>query len=108
MQRAKTAIENESTLLVSDYQAVQEAAPSATVVVVGYPQIFSESLDNCSWLNSDERTQLNSLSVLFDHIEAAAAQQAGVKYVSVLGALAGHELCTEDPWVYPCRPAAGP
>jgi lysophospholipase L1-like esterase len=101
LQRAKTAIENESTLLVSDYEAVQEAAPSATVVVVGYPQLFSASQDNCSWLNSDERTQLNSLSVLFDQIEAAAAQQAGVKYVSVLGALAGHELCTEDPWVYP-------
>ncbi|MGD0246760.1 MAG: SGNH/GDSL hydrolase family protein [Streptosporangiaceae bacterium] len=101
LQEAKNTIENESVVLVNDYKAIQETVSSATVVVVGYPRLFSATQDTCRWLSSDERTELNELSVLFDQVEAAAAEQANVDYVSVLGALAGHELCTENSWVYP-------
>jgi lysophospholipase L1-like esterase len=89
-------------LLVNDYTSIANADKSARVVVVGYPSLFPSGTPvGCGWLASNEKTALRALATEFDHTMAAAAASAGVQYVSVLSVLAGHELCTSTPWVYP-------
>src|SRR3954454_4476167 len=89
-------------VLVNDYAAIKAADPTGHISVVGYPQLLpSGSAVNCSWLAANEKTQLNALTVEFDTTMANAAASAGVRYVSVLSVLAGHEMCTSNSWVYP-------
>ncbi len=77
---------------------------AAHVVVVGYPRIFPTTKPhNCAWLSERERKALNGVALQVDDTLRQAAAKAVVDYVSVLGVLAGHELCTADSWVYPIR-----
>lgn len=97
--------------LVAEYQTVQAASRAARVVVVGYPRLFPSSFGSvvrCPWLAPTERIVLNRLGRFLDEILSAKASAAGVEYVSVFSALAGHELCTGDSWVYALGPFGGP
>jgi lysophospholipase L1-like esterase len=92
--------------LVHAYEAVKAHALGAQVVVVGYPRLFptmGHPIDNCGWLQGKERSGVNNLVAAADSVMTSAAQEAGVEYVSVLDALEGHELCTEDSWMNPIR-----
>lgn len=105
LREAENAIETEEPILEADYKGVQSADPDATVIVVGYPQLFPSTRaaqTGCHfWLADNERAGLVRLSAMMDLVIQQAAQAAGVKYVQTLGVLAGHELCTDAPWVYP-------
>lgn len=90
--------------LDATYAAVRKAAPQADLAVVGYPQLFpSRAADvaGCAWLSDDERRGLNRTARLLNRAIAAAANRAGALYVDVSRSLRGHELCSEDSWVYP-------
>lgn len=92
--------------LVDAYNAVKAHASGAQVVVVGYPRLFptkDRPITDCGWLQGKERSGLNGLVTTADDVMRSAARDAGVGYVSVLDALAGHELCTEDSWMNPIR-----
>ena len=90
--------------LVALFSRLRWALPTAKIVAVGYPYLFPQRQPKghhlCGWLEPGERQNLNKLTDALDREEAAAAAQAGIKHVSVLDALAGHELCTTDSWVY--------
>lgn len=93
----------QSSILPSIMNAVAKY-PGARVVLVGYPRLFptSQSLAvGCGWLTDTKRRRLNTLASYFDSAYAAAAARAGVKYVSVLGSLKNHELCSQNSWVVP-------
>jgi lysophospholipase L1-like esterase len=92
----------------------------ANVIVVGYPNIFPTTkakIVNCPWLQPEERGQLNVLAGKLDTVTrnavSAARRKFGrsrgfrISYASTLKALAGHELCTRDSWVYPLGPSGG-
>ena len=86
------------------YNAVKTEAPKATIVVVGYPQLFPNSQQQttgCGWFDNNERSTLNSLAQLLDQELGAAATGVGVNYVSTLNVMAGHELCTRHSWINP-------
>ncbi|MGV9310654.1 SGNH/GDSL hydrolase family protein [Streptomyces sp. NPDC003691] len=85
-----------SNSLKGHYEAVQKAAPNATVIVVGYPRLFPETKEeeDCSWLNNDERIALNALGAKVNTAIAARAREAGVEFVDVQNATDNHEMCT--------------
>jgi hypothetical protein len=78
------------------------ASGGADVVLVGYPDIvapLARRLAHCSWLSEAEKPRLRRLERVLDEELRGAASDAGVPYLSVRPALAGHELCTTEPWV---------
>lgn len=90
--------------LVALFSRLRSALPGAQIVAVGYPYLFPPThagTKRCGWLEPVEQTNLNRLTAAVDNVEAAAAHEAKVKYVSVLDVLSGHELCTPQSWVYP-------
>ncbi len=90
--------------LLDTYRAVRKAAPRARLVVVGYPRLFPRrqaDVTGCPWLESRERRALNAAGDLLNFEIRLAAWRAGARYVDVADALAGHELCTKDSWIFP-------
>ena len=85
--------------LTAVYTELKNELGGARVIVVGYPRIFpTVKAHNCAWLSDSERKDLNTVSGEIDQMIKDAASAAGVGFVSVLGVLAGHELCTADSW----------
>lgn len=92
--------------LAAAYAAVEHAASSSRVVVVGYPNLmnttsFEDAEKHCGWIHRGAWPKFMEAA---DHMDAAvekAASAADLEYVSTLDALAGHELCTANSWIYP-------
>jgi lysophospholipase L1-like esterase len=109
--KAATGIQKEKGVLELDYRLVKLADRSATLLVVGYPRLFDDTNGFCGvrWLGAGfkpaELTALNNLSAELNQVIAAAAADEGVTYIPVTNALAGHELCSTDPWVVQVNPA---
>ncbi|MEY9886718.1 lysophospholipase L1-like esterase [Catenulispora sp. MAP12-49] len=80
--------------LANTYSAIRSAAPSARVVVMGYPEFYD--LGNswiCPGLSTTDRTALNNAADTLDGIIQTAAQNAGDSYADVKSRFSGHELC---------------
>jgi lysophospholipase L1-like esterase len=102
-QGAGQYLANLTARLVQDvYPAIHKAYPKARLVHVGYPLLASERLgDTCTWLAPSEQTVPNDVITAVDKaIKTATAESGLVEYIDVSHALAGHEVCTKDPWVY--------
>ena len=81
--------------------AVRAAAPSATVVLVGYPRVFADgrSLFSCSLVRPGDQRWLNGVVSQLDDALEAAARRTGVRYADVEDAFAGHTACEPAPLV---------
>lgn len=82
-------------------EAVQERAPQATVVVVGYPRIAPPS-GTCLGLlplATGDYAYLGQLNRALSDAVLAAAEDAGAERVDVYAASRGHDVCSDDPWV---------
>jgi lysophospholipase L1-like esterase len=93
--------------LVRALKRIQVAAPRARVALVGYPRIFpAQQSDNvaCGWLTPTERQRANTLAAWFNTVYTQAAVRAHVTFISVADALDGHELCTNDSWMFEVNP----
>ena len=95
--------------LVGVVRAVRAKAPSARVLLVGYPQVVPAS-GGCSKTpyvaGGDFARRANQ--GLTDAVRRAASA-AGVGYVDVWSASAGHDVCSADPWINgPSGPGAAP
>jgi len=99
LAKVEAKLPSEQKTLASDYIDVHLADPGATLLIVGYPQIF-EDTSHCGAITTEEEKALNVLTGKVDAMIARAAAADKFSYVSVLGALAGHEMCTEHPWLY--------
>jgi lysophospholipase L1-like esterase len=76
------------------------AAVGATVVVLGYPRVFSGS--GCLGtlgISSTERTKANALADALDRVVAAHAAADGVTYESAIAAFTAHAVCSWSPWL---------
>ncbi|MEO6083698.1 MAG: SGNH/GDSL hydrolase family protein [Umezawaea sp.] len=80
------------------FAAVAERAPGAKVVVLGYPRLF-EARSCAGGLSAAKRAAVNGGADLLAEVTAAAAAAAGVAFVDVREAFAGHGICGADPWV---------
>jgi hypothetical protein len=86
--------------LDATYQAIRQAAPNATVVVLGYPHLFDPAA-TCpeGGLSVGKRQVLNEAADDLTQVIADRAQAAGFTFVDVRAQFAGHEICTDAPWI---------
>ncbi|WP_137815948.1 SGNH/GDSL hydrolase family protein [Gandjariella thermophila] len=97
VQRAETEVRN--TLpgkLDRTYAAIHGAAPSARVVVMGYPRLFATG---ACWLSASKRTTLNDAADLLATTIAGRAAAAHFTFVDGRSAFAGHGICAASPWI---------
>ncbi|MEU1280453.1 SGNH/GDSL hydrolase family protein [Streptomyces sp. NPDC005805] len=82
------------------YSAIRAKAPSARVVVLGYPRFYKLNGSCIAGLTENERAAINGAS---DHLNAAIAKRAadhGYAFGSVVGTFTGHEICSGAAWLH--------
>jgi hypothetical protein len=82
--------------LVSMYLDIKEKTDNGKVYVLGYPKIFATNGDCRLGVNLDpeERRTAQGLVGYLNAVIKAATEKAGVQYIDVEHAFAGHELCS--------------
>jgi lysophospholipase L1-like esterase len=76
-------------------------APSARVVVLGYPELYDLSKSSsCIGLSTTDRTDLNQAAGELDSAIQAAAGRYGDVFVDVRPDFAGHEICDSSSWLH--------
>ncbi len=87
-------------ILLDDlYAVIQAEAPNATVIVLGYPRLFSGS--TCGRALGISRTEQLAANGLVDAIDAVTAERAatyGFTYMSAIARFTGHALCSPSQW----------
>jgi lysophospholipase L1-like esterase len=82
------------------YAAIRSAAPSAQVVVLGYPH-FYQVPGTCSVGLSDVKRQaIDGGADTLDSVISDRASAAGFSFVDVRGSFSGHEICSDDVWLH--------
>lgn len=107
LARASVRIAGLQPALTKAYGLIKFVAPSARLVVVGYPRLFpndQSKTTGCGWLSDDMRKVLINIGDQLNRVIQAAAKDAGADFVSVNDALDGHELCTAKTWMNPIEP----
>jgi lysophospholipase L1-like esterase len=76
------------------------AAATATIVVLGYPHVFSgASCFGTLGISSTEESKANQLSDALDAVISHQASLYGVTYKSAISAFTGHAVCSSTPWL---------
>ncbi|GAA3774276.1 SGNH/GDSL hydrolase family protein [Streptomyces chiangmaiensis] len=85
--------------LDSVYSAISAKAPSAHVVVLGYPRFYKLGT-TCLGLSQTKRSAINGAA---DHLDAAIAKRAadhGFTFGDVRTTFTGHEICSGSSWLH--------
>lgn len=86
--------------LASLYSTIRSRAPSARVVVVGYPRLFNgEECNLASRISPGEQAELNRTADLLDSKIAQQASTAGFRFVDPRAAFTGHAVCDDVEWI---------
>ena len=86
--------------LAALYAAIRTRAPSAVVVVVGYPRIFNgQDCNALTWFSSSEGTKLNATADLLNATTAAQAEAAGFRFANPTTPFIGHAWCGSPEWI---------
>jgi lysophospholipase L1-like esterase len=80
--------------LNSALQAIRARAPSAKIVLLGYPDLYDLSKSStCIGLSTTDRTALNGAADALDSAMSTAAAGNGATFADVRGQFAHHEIC---------------
>lgn len=82
------------------YSAIKGKAPSARVVVLGYPRFYKLGGSCLAGLTEGERRAINGAA---DHLNTATAKRAadhGFTFGDVTTTFSGHEICSGDSWLH--------
>lgn len=82
------------------YSAIRAKAPSAHVVVLGYPRFYKLGVPTCLGLSETKRKALNDAA---DYIDAATEKRArdhGFTFGDVRPTFTGHEICSGSSWMH--------
>ncbi|MGW4272187.1 SGNH/GDSL hydrolase family protein [Streptomyces seoulensis] len=82
------------------YSAIRAKAPSARVVVLGYPHFYQLRGACARGLEDKERAALNAA---IDHLDGVIARHAtghGFSFADARSAFEGHEICSAGPWLH--------
>ncbi len=85
--------------LDSVYSAIRAKAPSARVVVIGYPRFYKLGTV-CVGLSETKRSAINNAA---DYLNTALAKRAaahGYVFGDVRTTFAGHEICSGSSWLH--------
>ena len=82
------------------YNNIRSHAPSARVVVLGYPRFYHD-VWYCIGLSSTSRNKINEGADVLDMAISAAASRHGFAFADVRSAFAnGHEICDSGSWLH--------
>ncbi len=82
------------------YGSISGLAPSAEVVVVGYPRIFmGEDCNALTWFSPEEESRLNATADLLNGLLASVASAHGFGFADPTGAFIGHAVCDNPEWI---------
>lgn len=98
--RIAATIDQTADRLAEVFRLVQQRAPEARVLAVGYPQILTadRACDVLPLAESDQRAAAQLAEQLDDTVRRAA-EETGVDFLDVHAATEGHDICAEEPWV---------
>ncbi|KUJ67332.1 lipase [Streptomyces albus subsp. albus] len=82
------------------YNAISSRAPSAHVVVLGYPRFYKLNGSCLAGLSDTERAAINSASDYLNEVIAKRAADHGYTFAGVTSAFSGHEICSGDAWLH--------
>ena len=86
--------------LIGLYAAIRSRAPSAKVVVVGYPRVFmGVDCNALTWFSPSEQARLNQTADLLNARTAAVAAAQGFTYTDPTGAFTGHAVCDNPEYI---------
>jgi lysophospholipase L1-like esterase len=82
------------------YASIRSKAPSAKVVVVGYPRIFNgEDCNAFTWFSPSEETRLNATADLINSRTSAQAAAKGFSFANPTSRFVGHAVCDTVEWL---------
>ncbi|MGO4255554.1 SGNH/GDSL hydrolase family protein [Marmoricola sp. RAF53] len=88
-------------------RAIQDKAPSAYIVVVGYPKVIPDE-NPCPAVATARAEDYAGTALMFTQFQAyaeSAARQTGSYFADLWPATSSHDVCSTEPWV---RPASAP
>ncbi|MEV7852490.1 SGNH/GDSL hydrolase family protein [Streptomyces sp. NPDC088183] len=86
--------------LDSVYTAIRAKAPSARVVVLGYPRFYKIGGGCAVGLSDKVRTAINGAADLLNTTTAKRAADHGFAFADVAGKFTGHEICSGSAWLH--------
>ncbi|MEJ3744363.1 SGNH/GDSL hydrolase family protein [Actinomycetes bacterium KLBMP 9797] len=82
------------------YDRIRALAPSARVVVVGYPRLFNgEECNLIARISPGEQAELNAAANLLATTIAGRAGAHGFAFVDARGPFTGHAVCDDVEWI---------
>jgi hypothetical protein len=82
------------------YASIRTRAPSAKVVVVGYPRIFNgEDCNAGTWFSPSEESRLNATADLLNSKTSAQASAKGFSFANPTSRFIGHAVCDDVEWL---------
>jgi lysophospholipase L1-like esterase len=84
--------------LRATYAAIRDRAPSATVLVLGYPELVArDHIDGCGAMDDTDAPVLHRAAVKFlGIIRREVARHRGFRYVGLVKTFRGHPACNDD------------
>ncbi|MGW7266767.1 SGNH/GDSL hydrolase family protein [Streptomyces sp. NPDC054842] len=86
--------------LDSVYSAITAKAPSAHVVVLGYPRFYQLGGSCIAGLSETERSAINGAADYLDSAIAKRAAAHGFTFGDVRTTFTGHEICSGSAWLH--------
>jgi lysophospholipase L1-like esterase len=87
-------------LLDNVYRTIKSKAPSAHVVVLGYPHFYQIGGSCVVGLSDTSRGYINGGADALDSVISKEAANAGFTFADVRPAFTGHEICSSDSWLH--------
>ncbi|MEU6604573.1 SGNH/GDSL hydrolase family protein [Streptomyces shenzhenensis] len=81
------------------YSAIRSKAPSARVVVIGYPRFYKLGT-TCIGLSETKRSAINDAADYMDNAIAQRAAAHGFVFGDVRTTFSGHEICSGNSWLH--------
>jgi lysophospholipase L1-like esterase len=82
------------------YSQIKSRAPSAKVVVLGYPRLFMNVDCNAgTFFSSDEMTKLNATADLLRDVTSGRAAAYGFTFKDAIPPFVGHAVCSSTEWL---------
>ncbi|MBD8871096.1 SGNH/GDSL hydrolase family protein [Nocardioides donggukensis] len=82
------------------YADIDQRAPNARVVVVGYPRIFmGKDCNWATWFSRSEMTRLNETADLLNQRTAGLAATRGFGFADPTDRFVGHAVCADAEWI---------
>lgn len=82
------------------YQAIDQKAPNAQVVVLGYPRFYKLNGSCSVGMSEKSRAAINAAADDINDVTAKRAADHGFRFADVNTTFAGHEICSGSSWLH--------